>query len=887
MSHSELGSEACCGGHGTGGRGGAREPFAFPGTTRKYSRDREVDVRHIRLDVFVDPEHRSIEGTASHTVAALNDGCERVVFDAVELTVTGVTDAKGKALAFEHVDGALTVRLAARLREGEEATLEVAYKGHPRRGLYFIAPDEAYPDKPLQAWTQGQDEDARCWFPCFDTPNEKATTEIVVTAANRFTTLSNGALLSKQPGARKGTTAWHWKMSIPHVTYLVTLVVGEFDEIVFEGAHVPLTGLVPKGKAADGRRGLGRTPKMVKIFGERFGVEYPYEKYAQVVVADFIFGGMENTTATTLTEYAIYDERTALDYDADDLVAHELAHQWWGDLLTCRDWSHAWLNEGFATWCESVFREHHLGKEEAQHHLWSAAKRYFAEDGGEYRRPIVSKDYEEPIDVFDRHLYEKGGCVLNMLRAELGEDGFWRSIKHYARSNQGKSVVTDDLRKAIEEATGRNLEGFLDQWVFGAGHPEITAAWSFDEKQKVLSVSVKQTHKPEPQTAEVFRGTLEVEVVTGGEGTTHHLVIDRREHAFHLPTAVRPERVRFDPDGAWLAVFTLEVGLDAHRKTLADDRSVVCRLRAAAALGKDSSGETIATLARAIRQDGFWGVRAEAAAALAEIRTPAAREALLAGLAAVDHPKARRAIVTALGAFRGDEVAAEAIRGVLEKGDRSIFVEGEAAEALGRTRTPGAREAIEKALAKKDSWHETIRAAAVRGLGALASEEVVPTLLKRLERGQHARVRASAAMALAFVGARLVVRDAIRERLEERIDDRDFRVQMAAIMALRLLGDERALPALRRGADQAVDGRVRRACRGAARRLEQRVERTTETAKLADGVETLRREAGELKGRLEKLEARLGGRAPGKAAPKAGKPAPAKATRKGGGKRRR
>mgnify|MGYP003375261623 CR=1 FL=1 len=249
----------------------------------------------------------------------------------------------------------------------------------------------------------------------------------------------------------------------------------------------------------------------------------------------------------------------------------------------------------------------------------------------------------------------------------------------------------------------------------------------------------------------------------------------------------------------------------------------------------------------------------------------------------------RRAVVAALGAFRGDEVAAEAIRGVLEKGDRSIFVEGEAAEALGRTRTPGAREAIEKALAKKDSWHETIRAAAVRGLGALATEEVVPTLFQRLERGQHARVRASAAMALAYVGARLVVRDAIRERLEERIDDRDFRVQMAAIAALRALGDERALPALRRGADQAVDGRVRRACRGAARRLEQRVERTTETAKLADAVETLRRKAGGLEDRLERLEARLGVKAPAKPVGKAASKAP-KATKspgKGGGKRRR
>ena len=843
----------CCG-RSAGVSGGRREPFAFPGTVRKYARDRVVDVRHVRLEVAVDPAQRRIAGVATHTVAAIADGCASLVLDAAELTVDGVTGGDGKALAFEHVDGALTIRLPRALAAGETADVAVAYHGEPRRGIYFVGPDEGYPDKPTQAWTQGQDEDARYWFPCFDYPNEKASTEVVVTAPSKYTTLSNGALVGKRPGPR-GTTVWHWKMEIPQVSYLVTLVVGELDEVALGDGTPPMYALVPKGRAADGARCLGRTPDMMRLFSERFGVAYPYEKYAQAVVADFIFGGMENTTATTLTEYALYDERAGLDYDADDLVAHELAHQWWGDLLTCRDWSHGWLNEGFATWAETVFREHRLGQDEATWHALEAQKRYFAEDGGEYRRPIMCKDYEEPIDVFDRHLYEKASWVLRMLRAELGEEGFWASIGHYARSNRGRTVVTDDLRRAIEETTGRNVEAFLDQWVFGAGHPDFKASWAWDDAKQVLTVRVEQTQKADATTAEAFRGTLVVEVVVGGRTERHRLAVRERVHAFHLPCAARPEVVRFDPDAHWLATWSLDVGLDAHRRALASDPTVACRARAAAALGKDSSAETVAALRKAVVGDRFHGVQAAAAAALGEVRTPAARDALLEALRDVKHPKARRAVVAALGLFRDDAAVAAALRGVVERGDASIFVEGEAAEALGRTRAPGARAVLEASLTKKPSWADTVRAACVRGLGHLADEAVVPTLLGETAWGRHARVRTAAALALAEVGARLVVRDAVRERLEQLVDDRDFRVQMAGIAALRALGDERAVPTLRRGADQATDGRVKRACRAAARRLEARSERTAEVSRLSDAVESLRREVASLSDRLRKAEA--------------------------------
>ncbi len=478
--------------HHQGGLGrGAREPFALAGTTARYAPDRSVDVRHTRLELRLDPTRRFIAGTATHTLVALDEGVTEVELHADELTILSVAAGNGRALSFTHAEGCVRIRLSAPLALGAEVSVTLAYEGAPRRGLYFVAPDAQRPDKPHQAWTQGQDEDSRYWFPCFDHPGEKASTEILARVPARYQALSNGALVGRTPHG-DGTVTWHWRQALPHSAYLVTLVVGEFEEVRLESPRVPLTVWVRPGQTGRVQAAFGRTAKMLEVFERRFGVAYPWEKYAQVVVEDFIFGGMENTSATTLVDVALFDERAGLDYDADDLIAHELAHQWWGDLLTCRDWPHAWLNEGFATWCETVFKEEHLGGDEAAYERHTQRSGYLEEDAADYRRAIVDRRYVEPIDLFDRHLYEKGSCVLHMLRKELGEEPFWRAIRTYAEANSGESVVTEDLIRAVERATGRNLEWFFDQWVFRGGHPELTCAWSFDSKRKDLALTLRQ-----------------------------------------------------------------------------------------------------------------------------------------------------------------------------------------------------------------------------------------------------------------------------------------------------------------------------------------------------------------------------------------------------------
>jgi aminopeptidase N len=266
----------------------------------------------------------------------------------------------------------------------------------------------------------------------------KQTSELVVTAPSGWSVLSNGELVDAHRPKGK-PWRFHWKMTQPHASYLLTLVAGAFA-VIEDEAHassergakrVPLSYWVPEGKEKEGKRTFARTPDMVRLFGDKTGVPYPWNKYAQVVVHDFIFGGMENTTATTLYEHVLLDDRATLDVTSDDLIAHELAHQWFGDYVTCRDWSEGWLNEGFATYFEHVWREHDLGRDEHEYALAADLHTYTSESHGRYRRPIVCRDFDAPLDLFDRHLYEKGGLVLHALRVELGDEAFWRGVRLY------------------------------------------------------------------------------------------------------------------------------------------------------------------------------------------------------------------------------------------------------------------------------------------------------------------------------------------------------------------------------------------------------------------------------------------------------------------------
>lgn len=826
--------------------------FALAGDKPQYAPDRVADIKHIRLDITLDLDAKTVSGSVAHTLSPLNDGTDHLEFDAVELQITNVHLADGDVLGFEQSDGKLRVFLNQPRNAGEETTVVIEYNGSPRRGLYFIAPEEAYPNKRLEAWTQGEAQDTRCWIPCFDAPNEMATTEMHVTVRRPFMVIAIGEL--RGVDERENDRTYHFFQAVPHVSYLISVCAGEYDVIRDEWDGIPIEYYVPPGREEDGRVIFKNTPDMMAYFSELTGVRYPYAKYAQTVVQDFIFGGMENISATTLTDSIMYDNRARIDADGDALIAHEIAHQWFGDLMTVRDWSHGWLNEGFATFMELVYCERSKGRDEFLQALRTEMDFYLGE-AGHYRRPIVTNVFKDPIDLFDRHLYEKGGITLNMLRVLLGDTLFWKAIRRYTISRRSTNVITPDLQRAVEEATGRNLDWFFDQWVFGAGHPELKGDYAWDDSAKMAKISLKQTQSGD-RVAEVFRLPLRIDFkLESGEWSSHKVEMTEREQTFFLPLSSKPRVVRIDPEV--LKTLEFERPGEMLRAQLAEDDNVLGRGEAARALGKKGDREAITALGRAVREDAFWGVRAEAARALGSIRSTAAMEELLNSMQ-VEHPKARRAVVRALGEFR-DERASQALERIVYNGDASYYVESSAAAAIGKTRQANAFDALQHALTK-ESQNDVIRAGAFEGIGELHDERGVDIAIEWSRYGRPPLTRGAATMALAKLGQFVseARKDEIIDHLSWLTNDAWFRSQVSAVAALQELKASKALPALERAAATALDGRVVRAARVASKEIREAGSKDEETKKLRGEVEKLVDENRTLRDRLDKLEARVG-----------------------------
>ncbi len=826
-----------------------RKPFVLPGDRPQYAPDRLCQTHHVRLDVSFDIPRKRVVGTVEHTLSPINDGLAYMDFDSIDLKIRSVRLKGGKALKCETLDEKLRVHLDRPRKAGEQLTIAISYEGQPRRGLYFISPDQGYPKKAVQVWSQGEDMDSRYWFPCYDFPNQKATSETLITVPEQFFAVSNGALVEATRDAKAKTKTYHWKMDVPHVTYLIMVAAGEYTEMKDKANGVPLYYYVPKGREEEGPRTLDRTPKMVEFFSKAIGVPYPYNKYAQVFVGDFIFGGMENTTATTLTDTVLHDARAHIDYNADSLIAHELAHQWWGDLLTCRDWSHAWLNEGFATYFEALFAEHHLGDDEFRYEMDEKAATYFGEDEGHYRRPIVTNKFNQPIDLFDRHLYEKGSLVLHMLRYVLGDKLFWKAMRHYCEKHREGVVITQDLQRAIEEATGRSMDWFFEQWVFKGGHPEFKASYSWDEDKKLAQVSLSQAQETSEETP-VFQMPLEIAFAVNGSRQVHKVQVKEKEHSFLFPLSEKPKMVSIDPGNWVLKKLDFAPPKEMLLHQLQHD-VVMGRVFAARALAKHPTQEVVDALRQAALKDAFWGVQSEAAKSLGKMKSEASLKALLECVN-VKHPKARRGVVNALGYFK-EEAAADALIAVLEKGDESYFVEAQAARSLGETRSPKAFAALEKALTK-ESYGEVIRAGAFDGFAELKDEKAIPILKEWIKYGKPQPARAAAISALGKLGEG---KPDVVDLLIDLLDDSWLRVRLRAIDALEQFGDAKAIPALARRRDKELDGRVTRRCREAIIAIQQHKGPADEVKKLRDEMEKLGKDNRDLRDRLDRIEATI------------------------------
>jgi aminopeptidase N len=566
-----------------------RRPFAKAGTPQQTERIRFFDIKHIKAELTIDTKKREVRGKVTHTLVPLHPYLTKVELDCgPQLKVTKVTiGAKASPCVFETKHDKLSVNLNKAYGPDDTIDLAVSYHGSPEHGLYFVLPEVPYPEKTLSFWTQGEAEDTHYWIPCYDYPNERADSEMIVTVEKPLFVLSNGVLAETRDNG-DSTTTYHWKMDVPHVSYLMSLAAADFAVYHDRVGNLSLDYYVAKHvDEATARRFMGKTPQMIRFFGEKIGQPYPYAKYAQVCVPDFIAGGMENITATTMTESALHDEIAELEGDADGLVAHELAHQWFGDLLTCKDWSHIWLNEGFASYFDPLFAEHQRGDDVFRLEMKGSFNGYLRNDHG-YRRPIVESRYESSTDMFDGMTYSKGACVLHALRGLLGDEAWWKGIRHYVGAHKLQVVETDDFRKAMEAKSGKDLKWFFDQWVHKAGHPELKVRWHFEDADESVRVQIQQTQTLDEQTP-LFRLPTTLEITENvGKTRIVPIVIDGAAHEFVIPAAARPKMVQIDPLGWLIKELDFEKSDEENLFQLEHAACVLGRLEAAEALVKKS-----------------------------------------------------------------------------------------------------------------------------------------------------------------------------------------------------------------------------------------------------------------------------------------------------------
>ncbi|MGO9600539.1 MAG: M1 family aminopeptidase [Isosphaeraceae bacterium] len=566
-----------------------RRPFASPGAPRHTERIRDVDIKHIKAELTLDAKTREVRGTVTHTLTPLYPYLSSFELDCgPRLKVSRVTAGPhGANCKFQTKGEKLAVILDKPYGPADTIDVAITYGGAPESGLHFVPSNPSSPEKPQAIWTQGEAEDNHLWLPCYDYPNDRATTEMIITVDRPLSVVSNGSLVETKDNAC-GTRTFHWKMDQPHSTYLITLAASEFAVYHDRVENLPVEYYVTKNvDEATARRFMGKTPKMIRFFTEKTGQPYAFSKYAQVCLPEFS-GGMENTSATSMSDEALIDEIEVLEHNQDGLVAHELAHQWFGDLLTCKDWSHLWLNEGFASYFDPLFTQHDRGEDEFRLRMDRELKKYLASDRG-YRRSIVESRYSSPTQLFDGMTYAKGGCVLHMLHGLVGEEGWWKGIRAYVAKHKFQVVETDDFRKAMESGSGKDLKWFFDQWLYKAGHPELKVRWHYEDADKTVRVKVEQSQTVGDETP-LFRLPSMLELTEAvGQRRTVPIVIDDASCEFVIPSAVKPQMVLVDPECWLVKELDFEKSTEENVFQLDHASCVVCRINAAKALAKQAA----------------------------------------------------------------------------------------------------------------------------------------------------------------------------------------------------------------------------------------------------------------------------------------------------------
>lgn len=528
------------------------------------SYNRTNDLLHTKLDLKFNWEKEQVLGVATLKLTPLARPQKILQLDAQNFDIHSIKTPSGTEMNYEYVDNIIHINLGKVYQPGETYNVIIDYTANPTvgsgggsaaitsdQGLFFINPTGEDPFKPQQIWTQGETEWNSRWFPTIDKPNERCTQEIIVTVADKFETLSNGLKIASKNNS-DGTRTDHWKMDMPHAPYLFALVVGDYAVIQDRWKDIDVDYYVEAEYEKDARAIFPHTVEMLSFFSDKIGLEYPWPKYSQVVVRDYVSGAMENTTAVIFGEFMQDDQRALVDNSfSEQIVAHEMFHHWFGDYVTCESWSNLTMNEGFANYSEYLWLEHKHGKYAADYHRFTELQGYIQSIAYQGAHPLIHFSYKDKEDMFDAHSYNKGGLILHMLRRYVGDDVFFEALNLYLKDNAFQAVEAHDLRLAFEEVSGEDLNWFWNQWYFSSGHPKLSVSKTISE-QKVHMV-IEQTQEGR-QVPSIFQLPIAVDLIRPDGSTQRETIwLDQRAQTFTFDVDFTPTAVVFDADDTLLA----------------------------------------------------------------------------------------------------------------------------------------------------------------------------------------------------------------------------------------------------------------------------------------------------------------------------------------------
>ena len=743
--------------------------------------DKEFHMVNLNLNLHFNINKKEVLGVATEKIVPLRENYNTIHLDAAGMKIEKVV-FNNSDIPFKYDGKVLSIELGKNYGLNDTLIYSINYSTNPAKGIFFVLPDSAYPKRTPQLWSQSESEDAHYWYPCHDYPDDFGTSSLTATVPYNWVVVSNGLLKKESENKRDKSKTFTWVEDKPHVVYLNSIVAGEFKIVKDRWADIPIYYYVLPEYEKYAKKDFSYTPDILKYFSEVTGHHYEWQKLSLSTVTNFTEGGMENVSAITLTDNTLHKINAEPQTTSTDLVSHETAHQWFGDLLTCRSWAHAWLNEGFATFFEALYGRHAFGNDHFTFEMTKDHNQVINADKIE-RRPTVWYGYKSPEDIFGVYIYPRGASILNMMRGMLGDDLFFKAIKYYVKKFQFKNVDTHDFTDAVREATGEDLDWFYNEWLFKGGHPIYDVHYNYDNAKDKLVLNVEQVQKVDSLTP-VYKMPVNIFIVTAKQKIYKKIWVDSLKNTFSFDLKEKPLMVNFDEGHLLLDEVNFKKSTEELSYQLKNDPDVSGRVWAADQLSLKNEKDAVPALVESAKNDKFWGVRQASLSATGKFYSQNIENELIQALKDKD-TRVESEAIDQLKNYKGNQNISGMLKKIFDD-EKNYSMRAAALTTLVSIDSIKAMPYINKAL-NIDSHQETIRSSALQALMKVDPGKGFIVAERFLKYGQPDPLRIRALISITMSKDN---KDAVLKIVRQGLEDPYWLIRLIAAGDLGRLGDK-------------------------------------------------------------------------------------------------